>query len=167
MDSSGSTYVAWIALGVYLLSFLPMGFFFFYIGFLFFLNPLCHTVPQSDYKTVLGGISGSPTRSCSSIWWLSACAAPHGGGVGDHLPWMRLCAAPCIIHPVQLPAYLLWLGSMALVVCGSLLRQERADKMNNRSGHAEVEPDLFEHVDGKSISKSGVERMMKLYDELP
>ena len=40
MGSSGSTRVAWIAFGVYSLSFLPMGFHFFYIGFLFFLNPL-------------------------------------------------------------------------------------------------------------------------------
>ena len=97
MDSSGSTYVAWIALGVYLLSFLPMGFFFFYIGFLFFLNPLCHTVPQSDYKTVLGGISwlANPILFVDMVA-LGVRDAPHGGGVGDHLPWMR--AMCCAVH---------------------------------------------------------------------
>ena len=64
-----------------------------------------------------------------------------------------LCAAPCIIHPVQFPAYLLWLGSMALVVRGSLLREKRADEMNNRSEHAEVEPDRLDALTKRTIAR--------------
>ncbi len=188
MASSGCTLVAWIAFGVYSLSFLPMGFYFFYIGFLFFLNPLFHTVPNSDYRVVLGGISwlANPILLVGMVA-LGMGERRTAAVLGIISLGCGLCAAPCIIHPVQFPAYLLWLGSMALVVCGSLLREKRADEMNNRSehaevepdrleradetnnrsGHAEVEPDRLERADGKPLSKREVERMMELYDELP
>ena len=78
-----------------------------------------------------------------------------------------LCAAPVLVNQLQMPAYLLWLGSIGLVVCGGLRRQERADEMNKGSGHAEVTPDRLERAAGKPLSNLEVERMMDSTDELP
>ncbi len=168
IGSSRSKRVAWIAFGVYLLSFLPFGFLFFYIGFLSLLNPLLHTFMHSDHKTVLAGISwlanpivlvGMVARGVSARWTAAVLGIIALG--------CALCAFPCLLHPLQLPAYVLWLGSMALVVFGGTRPGERADPMNHGFAHAKDDPDRLERVDGKTLSKPQVERIMELYDELP
>jgi hypothetical protein len=170
MDSSGSRCVAWIAFGVYLLSLLPGGFVCFYFGFMCFLNPLIHTFPHSDNMTVLAGISwlanpilpvgmvalGVNERRTAAVWGIIALGC-------------ALCATQVnFFFQLLLPAYLIWLGSMALVVCGGLglgVEAFDVDLVGELAG--EVKPDRLERADGKPLSKPEVERMMELYDELP
>jgi len=102
------------------------------LSYLSLLNPLLHTFRQSDYTTVLGGIS-----------WLANPIVLVGMvalGVSEHRVaavlgiialGCALGAAPVLVNQLQVPAYLLWLGSMAIVVYGGLRRQERAASRRN------------------------------------